>query len=99
MFPINEYRDEVHKICRALGVKRLELVGSASRGDFQSDRSDIDVLVEFEGIERLFDRYFELKKQLEHSLGRRVDVIQHDAVRNPYVRQAIDRDKVQVYGA
>jgi len=99
MFPINEYRDEVQKICRALGVKRLELVGSASRGDFQSDRSDIDVLVEFEGIERLFDRYFELKKQLEHSLGRRIDVIQHDAVRNPYVRQTIDRDKVQIYGA
>jgi hypothetical protein len=99
MFPIDEYRDKIHIICKALRVKRLELVGSASRGDFQSDRSDVDVLVEFEGIERLFDRYFELKKQLEHSFGRRVDVIQHDAVRNPYVRQTIDRDKVQVYGA
>jgi hypothetical protein len=99
MFPIDEYRGKIHIICKALRVKRLELVGSASRGDFQSDRSDVDVLVEFEGIERLFDRYFELKKQLEHSLGRRVDVIQHDAVRNPYVRQTIDRDKVQIYGA
>jgi len=98
MFPIDEYRDKIQKICQANRVKRLELVGSAGRDDFQSDRSDVDVLVEFEGNERLFDRYFELKQQLEESLGKKVDVIQYDAVKNPYVRQTIDSDKVQIYG-
>ena len=89
----------VKKICADLRVKRLDIVGSAARDDFQPERSDIDVLVEFEGVDRLFDRYFELKERLEQELGRQVDVIQDAAVKNPYVRKSLDRDRVPIYGS
>ena len=69
---MEEHMQIIEKICADLKVKRLELVGSASRDDFQPERSDIDVLVEFEGIDHLFDRYFELKERLENQLGRQV---------------------------
>lgn len=99
MFKIVDYKHVIEKICSDLRVKRLDLVGSASRDDFQPERSDIDILVEFDGIDKLFDRYFELKERLERHLGRHVDIIQGNAVKNPYVRKSLNRDKVRIYGA
>ena len=99
MFKIEDYEQAIEKICKDLRVKRLDLVGSASRDDFQSKRSDIDVLVEFDGLDGRFDRYFELKIRLEEQLGRQVDVIQESAVKNPYVRGGLNRDKVRIYGS
>lgn len=98
MFKIEDYKQAIEKICKELRVKHLDLVGSASRSDFQPDESDIDLLVEFDGIDKLFDRYFELKIKLEEQLGRQVDVIQESAVKNPYVKKSLDRDKVRIYG-
>ncbi len=94
-----EHKNVIATICRDLRVRRLEIVGSAARNDFRPDKSDIDVLVEFEGVDKLFDRYFELKIRLEKQLRRQVDVIQDSAVRNPYVRRSLDQDRVRVYGA
>ena len=92
-------RDVLQKICRDLRVKRADLVGSAARDDFQPGASDIDILVEFDGLDKLFDRYFELKTRLEKEFGKEVDVIQDSAVKNPYVRKSLDRDKVRIYGS
>jgi predicted nucleotidyltransferase len=99
MFKLEEHINSVKKICKDLRVKRLDLVGSAARDDFQPGRSDIDVLVEFEGLEKLFDRYFELKTRLEQQLGSQVDVIQEGAVKNPYVRRSLNRNRVRIYGS
>ena len=99
MFKIEDCKQAIEKICKELRVKRLDLVGSASRSDFQPDESDIDLLVEFDGIDRLFDRYFELKIKLEEQLGRQMDVIQESAVKNPYVKKSLNRDKVRIYGS
>ena len=55
MFKIKEHKQFIEKICRELRVKRFELVGSAARDDFQAERSDIDVLVEFDGLDNLFE--------------------------------------------
>ena len=99
MFKVEGYKQVIEKNCRDLRVKRSDLVGSASRDDFQSERSDIDVLVEFDGLDRLFDRYFELKIRLEEQFGRQVDVIQDSAVKNPYVRRSLNRDRVRIYGS
>ena len=96
---IEEHKLVIAKICADLRVKRLDIVGSAARDDFQPEISDIDFLVEFEGFDRLFDRYFELKIRLEQQLGRQVDVIQDRAVRNPYVRRSLDQDRVRIYGS
>ena len=96
---IEEQKLVIAKICADLRVKRLDVVGSAARDDFLPEISDIDFLVEFEGVDRLFDRYFELKIRLEQQLGRQVDVIQDSAVRNPYVRRSLDQDRVRIYGS
>jgi uncharacterized protein len=99
MTKIELHKEVIAKICEDLHVKRLDIVGSAARNDFQYERSDVDVLVEFEGADRLFDRYFELKKRLERQFGRQVDVIQETAVRNPYVQKSLQQDRVRIYGS
>lgn len=98
MLNIQNYKDDIIAICKSLSVKRLYLVGSAVRDDFNDEKSDIDVLVEFEGMEKLFYRYFDLKEKLESLLGRNVDIIQPKAVKNPYVQFNLERDKVAIYG-
>jgi uncharacterized protein len=97
MIKINDYKQRIQSICRDLSLQRLDLVGSAAREDF-SEASDIDVLIRFEGDESLFDRYFELKERLEEIFERPVDVIEERAVVNPFFKQAIEKDRIRIYG-
>jgi len=86
-------------LCHSLRVRRLDLVGAAARENFHKETSDIDVLIEFEGTEELFDRYFDLKFGLEGIFERNVDVIQEGALKNPYLRESIEQDRIVVYEA
>lgn len=84
-----------------MGVRRLEIFGSAVREDFEPDRSDLDFVVEFEPGPRggLDDRYFMLRSELERVLNRPIDLIERGCVTNPVIAAAIERGKVPVYAA
>lgn len=97
MLDINKYKGDIESLCRELSLVRLDLVGSAARPDF-NERSDVDVLVTFDGNESLFDRYFTLKERLEAIFEREVDVIEERAIRNPYFRASVEKDRVKLYG-
>lgn len=93
-------RDEVDRLCRRFGVARLALFGSAVTDDFDPDRSDLDVLVEFRsGAGDLFDAYFGLREALEDLAGRPVDLVMASAVKNPYVAQSIAATRRDLYAA
>jgi predicted nucleotidyltransferase len=80
-------RDEIVALCRELGIHRLDVFGSAVSDDFDVERSDVDVLVDFETTAPgSADTYFALKWGLESILGRPVDVVVRSAIRNPYFR-------------
>ena len=83
-------------LCAAHGVKSLEVFGSFARGDARED-SDLDVLVEFEGQEKYFDRFMGLKEALESGAGRRVDLLTGGSLRNPVFKRVIEREKVPVW--
>ena len=97
MIDVQVYKKSISRICRSLAVHKLDLVGSAARDDFQPERSDIDVVVDFDGNDRLFERYFDLKQQLEDCFNRNVDIIQIKALKNPYVKKSIEADRITVY--
>jgi uncharacterized protein len=85
--------------CRRYGVRILSLFGSATRPDFRPD-SDVDLLVEFdqESMPGLF-RMVELKEELERLLGRRVDLVTPEVLRNPYRRASIVPSLERLYVA
>ena len=95
------YSDKLSKLCARYGVKRLELFGSGLREDFDPEKSDFDLLVEFADskIEGAFDRYFGLKEDLERLFQRPVDLVESQAIRNPYFRQVVEQDRVLIYAA
>lgn len=95
-------RDALKALCERYDVGRLDVFGSAARGaDFDPVKSDVDFLVEFKAESRLnpLDQFFGLADALKDLFGRPVDLVEASAVRNPFVRAAIDRSRELVYGA
>ena len=64
---ISLHHEELRDLCRRFHVRRLDVFGSAARGDFDPARSDLDFLVEFEPLQRGadLDAFFGLKEALE----------------------------------
>ena len=98
MIDIEKIKPEIERICQRLPVKRLGLFGSALTANF-SQSSDVDVLVIFDSDENidLFDKYFELKEQLEGVFQRDVDLVVDKKFRNPVLRASIDRTRTVIY--
>jgi predicted nucleotidyltransferase len=95
-------RDELAALCREYGVQRLEIFGSAARGDdFDEEASDADFLVEFEedGSRSPLGQFFGFAKAVENVLGRRVDLVEWGAVSNPFILASIEKARELVYAA
>ncbi len=97
---IAEKLEDIKRICREHGVKRLEIFGSAARGeDFDPSTSDVDFLVEFEeGVRKPWlGHYRDLEAELAAMLGRPVDLVPAKGEGNPRIIGAINRDRQMVY--
>lgn len=80
---------QIEEFCRKWNISELALFGSVLSDDFRPD-SDIDVLVSFQSDAEcsLFD-LVEMTDELEAIFGRKVDLVEKDAIRNPFQKQAI----------
>ena len=83
------HRPELVELCRKYRVRRLDVFGSAARGDFNEHSSDVDLLVEFDDMPHAdrADAYLGFLMGVEALLRRRVDLVELGAVRNPYLRR------------
>jgi predicted nucleotidyltransferase len=90
--------DTLIRLCKEHKVKELYNFGSILTSKF-NDRSDIDFLVQFDNVDILeyTDNYFDFKEKLEKLLGREIDLLENQAIRNPIFRKVLDRDKKLVY--
>ena len=98
---IERHRDELTKLCQRYEVRRLELFGSAARGQFDLSRSDFDFLVVFQppGKVDAADRYLGLLVDLEELFGRKIDLVDVRAHRNPYFMAEALKHRVVLYAA
>ena len=82
-------RDDILQIASKHGVTDIRIFGSAARGESKED-SDIDFLIEVNGPTT---PWFpgSLVADLEKLLGRRVDVVEPEAIRKP-LRERILRE-------
>ena len=85
-------------LCKHHRVKKLYIFGSILSSGF-NENSDVDFLVQFEDFDILeyADNFFDFKDKLEKLLGREVDLVENQAVRNPIFRKILDREKQIVY--
>lgn len=71
-------REEILQTAARHGAYDVRVFGSVATGEAGED-SDIDFLVKFEAQRSLIDQAL-LKQELEHLLGRRVDVVSEDGL-------------------
>lgn len=97
--PLIDHREDIARLCRAHGVERLEVFGSAADGRFNSERSDFDFIATFtpEAQTSIARHYLELAEALETLLGRRVDLLTDQPIRNPYLRKTVDASRRDLY--
>ncbi|MHC4510611.1 MAG: nucleotidyltransferase family protein [Planctomycetota bacterium] len=91
--------DKLGELCRKWKVTELSLFGSILRDDF-GPNSDIDVLVVFQldAPWSLWD-LMEMKEQFEALFDRPVDLVEKEALRNPWRKRQILSTYEVVYAA
>ncbi len=95
--------DKIIALCRKYKVSKLWVFGSILTPRF-NDQSDVDLSVNFDAktiaAENLdwADIFFDFMHELEDLLGRRVDLVCDDAVKNMIFRKELDRTKQLIYG-
>ncbi|OGO81226.1 MAG: nucleotidyltransferase [Clostridiales bacterium GWC2_40_7] len=80
-FEVLRKLDEESKNIKKFGVSRLGLFGSFARNE-QTEKSDIDILVNFEDGKESFDNYMQLLFFLEKLFSKKVDLVIADNVRD-----------------
>ncbi|MFA4860656.1 nucleotidyltransferase family protein [Methanoregula sp.] len=98
---IKQNMNEIIRISAHHRVRRLAVFGSVTDDRFDADRSDLDLLVEFEEMQPAehADQFFGLAEDLERLFSRPVDLIEPGAVRNPYFRKSLEETQVEIYAA
>ena len=85
------------KICKKYSIDELSIFGSSIRGDFNED-SDVDILVSFTSNSKitLFD-IIELESEFKNLLGREVDVVEKESLKNPIRKNKILSSRKIIY--
>jgi predicted nucleotidyltransferase len=80
-------------------VRRLSAFGSVLTDRF-NEQSDVDLIVDFDktAVKDHFLNYFDFKYALENVLGREVDLLEEQPIRNSYLRKNIESTKTLIYG-
>jgi uncharacterized protein len=94
--PIRFDRDRVAEFCQVRGIRRLSLFGSVLRGDFDPERSDVDVLADFDpgALKGVGFRYFGYATELAQILGHRVDFCSR---LNKYIESKVRSEALPIY--
>ena len=92
---------QIIALCEKHKVQQLYVFGSILTDKFNKD-SDVDFSVIFDrdALPLLVygENYFDFKFALEDLLKRDVDLVEYQAVKNPYFKEELDETKLLIYG-
>jgi len=98
-------KPELESFCRSRPIARLEVFGSVARGE-ENAQSDLDLLITLAPGTPAGMAHFafvdDLEKELEHLLGREVDLIEREALEqnpNPMWKKLVLADARELYAA
>ena len=74
-------------LCKKHKVHKLFVFGSVLTSRF-NDNSDVDLVVDFNKAEYA----------LENLFGRKVDLLEEQTIKNPYLKKNVDATKTLIYG-
>jgi len=90
-------RSRLASFCERRHLVELSVFGSVARGE-EGPESDVDVLVSFAaGSKASLSDLVEMREELRGLFGREVDLVEREAIRNPFRREAIMKDREVLY--
>lgn len=95
---IEENLIEIKRLFKHYGAQRAFLFGSAADGRLKDD-SDVDFLFSFPTemhYETYANNYFDLMESLQNLLKREIDLVAEKTLRNPFLIEKIDSQKIQL---
>ena len=91
--------DKIHDFCLKWSVRAFSIFGSSIRDDGHSE-SDVDILVSFhDGTSWGLFEFFDMIDELQEIFGRKVDLVEKEALRNPIRKSEILSQRQVVYAA
>lgn len=90
---------QIKEFCQQYQVAKFYLFGSSTGTNFDTNRSDLDFLVEFKKMTPTnhAESYFSLKEALVNLFQRSIDLIEYKAINNPYLLKQINQEKIIIY--
>ncbi len=91
--------EKLNSLCIKYRVKKLFVFGSIVKGNFNTNTSDVDLIVEVEDLppEQKGEILMKLWTELELLFSRKVDLITNMNLRNPYLKKEIENSKILLY--
>ncbi len=98
MNTLSAYKNEINALCANHKVRSLYAFGSVLTSNFNTN-SDIDLIVDFKEIDvkDYADNYFDFRFSLQDIFNRPVDLLEEQAIKNPYFKEGLNKKKVLVY--
>ena len=100
MFQIRKHKKQLADLCNNNQiVSKLYIFGSALSPQFNEATSDVDVLVETADLspEERGESLIALWDNLEVLFDRKVDLLTASSLRNPYLKNEVERTKKLIY--
>jgi hypothetical protein len=97
---VEENREAINSLCKKHKVEKLYAFGSVLSTSFNAE-SDVDFLVDFDKkkIQNFGENFFEFLFSLEDLFDRKIDLIEREAIRNPYFKEEVEETKMMIYGS
>lgn len=100
MHLITDNLEQIYALCRKYGVKTLSVFGSILTPRF-NENSDVDFSATFYPEEDPLvagENFLNLYMDLEDLMGRRIDLVDEDNLKNPYFKEELEETKQLIYG-
>jgi predicted nucleotidyltransferase len=96
---IQTKRDKIITLCQKHKVLRLFVFGSASNERFDPETSDIDFIAELANMppEQKGLSLLNFWSDLENLFERKIDLLTNSSIKNPYLKEEIEKSKVLFY--
>ena len=100
---INQNIEAIKNLCVKYKVKELYAFGSVTDEKKFNEKSDVDLLVDFDKTkipeQDFADYFFDLADGLEKIFQRRVDLMTMKSLKNKFFIQSVNINKQQIYHA
>lgn len=100
MATIETLKKDIPEMCEKYQIAYVDVFGSTARSEQEAD-SDIDLIIEFSEPRRknISHRFFGFLHELEDKYNQKVDILTEQSLRNPYLKEAINKDRIRIYGS